>query len=181
MTPFQTLFLLGELVIAILMCWTIASMTMSLWHGAPFVPTSGALVEKILAQLPLKKGAKFLELGCGDGRIVCTAVKKYGVIGRGVEISWLWILLARMRAYVMGVSPHTHILHQNITHTDLAWADVIYIYMMPRFLDRYGKDILRKAKSGTVVASHTFEIEAITDKKTRSIDMGRYTLHLYLL
>lgn len=181
MTPFQTLFLVFELIVAMAMCWTIASMTMSMWHGAPFVPTSKTLVDNILKELDLKPGIRFLELGCGDGRVVCAAVKEYGVEGRGVEISWLWLIMARLRAYQMGVSKKTHILHQNITKTDLAWADVVYIYMMPRFLEKYGKVILEKAKKGTVIVSHSFEIDALKSSKTRSVDMEKYTLHFYIL
>jgi len=139
-------------------------MTMSMWHGAPYVRSKSDAIDAMLKELNLAKGTKFLELGCGDGRVICQAVKQYGAKGRGVDISWLWLILANIRAWRMGIRKEVQFVHQNIIDVDVTWADVIYIYMMPRFLAKHGQRIFNKAKPGTIVVSNTFDIPYLKDK-----------------
>src|SRR5687768_18477449 len=51
-----------------------------------FVPTPQTAVEKMLELAEVKKGDVVYDLGCGDGRIVVTAAKKYGAKGIGIDI-----------------------------------------------------------------------------------------------
>ena len=51
-----------------------------------YVPTDQVVVEKMLDMAKVKKDDLVYDLGCGDGRIVCTAAKKYGAKGVGVDI-----------------------------------------------------------------------------------------------
>lgn len=161
----QNIFLLFELFLAIACCAFIMSLTQSLWNGAPFVPSKDKDVDEIFRKVGLKKGMKFLELGCGDGRVVCKAVKNYGVIGRGVDVSWLWLICARVRAHIMGIHKQIVFRKEDIRMTDIAWADVIYLYMMPRFLDKYAEVIFAKCRPGTLVISYTFDIPALKGKE----------------
>ena len=51
-----------------------------------YVPTPQDVVDKMLDMAKVKKGDVVYDLGCGDGRIVFTAAKKYGAKGVGVDI-----------------------------------------------------------------------------------------------
>src|SRR5207245_11107306 len=51
----------------------------------PYVPTPRAVVEQMLELAEVKKGDVVYDLGCGDGRLVVTAAKKYGVKAVGVD------------------------------------------------------------------------------------------------
>src|SRR5438105_5395274 len=51
-----------------------------------YVPTSQEVVDKMLDMAKVKKDDIVFDLGCGDGRIVCSAAKKYGAKGVGVDI-----------------------------------------------------------------------------------------------
>ena len=162
MSTVQILFLLGELVVVLGVIVYLHSVTFSLLRGAPFVPTKSADIDEILKEINLRPGMKFLELGCGDGRVVCQAVKQYGVVGRGVDVSRLWLLFARARAQRLGIDKNVEFIHENIIRTDVAWADVIYLYMMPKFLDKHAQSIFAKCRPGTIVISYVFEIACLT-------------------
>lgn len=51
-----------------------------------YVPTPDNVVAKMLEVAKVKKGDVLYDLGCGDGRIVVTAAKKFGVRGFGFDI-----------------------------------------------------------------------------------------------
>src|SRR5207253_3922160 len=51
-----------------------------------YVPTPQEVVDKMLELANVKKGDVVYDLGCGDGRIVVTAAKKYGVKALGFDI-----------------------------------------------------------------------------------------------
>jgi hypothetical protein len=46
-----------------------------------YVPTDQAVVDKMLDMAKVTKDDIVFDLGCGDGRIVCSAAKKYGARG----------------------------------------------------------------------------------------------------
>src|ERR1700682_3108804 len=51
-----------------------------------YVPTEQVVVEKMLDMAKVKKDDIVYDLGCGDGRIVVTAAKKFGCKGVGIDI-----------------------------------------------------------------------------------------------
>ena len=51
-----------------------------------FVPTPQEVVDKMLELADVKKDDIVYDLGCGDGRIVVTAAKKYGAKAVGIDI-----------------------------------------------------------------------------------------------
>jgi cyclopropane fatty-acyl-phospholipid synthase-like methyltransferase len=51
-----------------------------------YVPTEQTVVEKMLDMAKVTKKDVVFDLGCGDGRVVCTAAKNFGAKGVGVDI-----------------------------------------------------------------------------------------------
>src|SRR6476661_1528392 len=70
---------------------------------APFVRTPQDVVDRMLALAQVTKADTVYDLGCGDGRIVITAAKKYGAHGVGVDIDPERIKDARENAKKAGV------------------------------------------------------------------------------
>src|SRR5207245_9832374 len=62
---------------------------------AIFVPTPQDMVEKMLELAAVKKADTVVDLGCGDGRIVVTAARKYGCKAAGYDIDPMCVRLSQ--------------------------------------------------------------------------------------
>jgi hypothetical protein len=171
------LFLVAWMVFMFFFMWYMVSLTLSLWHGAPFVPTDQNKLKSIFARAKLQKGQKFLELGSGDARVSRVAVKEFGVVARGVEVQWLWLAVSWVINRVQGVK--MELQHGYIEKADLRWADVIYIFMMPRFLKKFQSRLEADARPGTVIISHGFPIDCLEAKEIDRIDDKPYKTYVY--
>ena len=52
----------------------------------PFVPSTPARIEYLLDFIKLIEGDTLMDLGCGDGRVLITAAKRFGCKVIGVDI-----------------------------------------------------------------------------------------------
>lgn len=75
---------------------------------AIFVPTPEDVVEKMLTLAAVKKSDVVCDLGCGDGRIVVAAAKKYGCKVLGVDLDPECVRLARDKAAKEGMAARDH-------------------------------------------------------------------------
>src|SRR5690242_17046799 len=53
---------------------------------APYIPTPQDVVDRMLEVAQVTNKDTVFDLGCGDGRIVITAAKKFGAHGVGIDI-----------------------------------------------------------------------------------------------
>src|SRR5204862_5610591 len=51
-----------------------------------YIPTPASVVDKMLEMAKVTKDDVVFDLGCGDGRIVATAAKRFGAKGVGIDI-----------------------------------------------------------------------------------------------
>lgn len=138
--------------------------------GAPFVPTFGRYVKEILQKANLKKGQVFLELGSGDGRVVREAVKRYGVKGIGVEIHPVLIWYSRLLTKIVSLYTHPEgvkrlkdltFRRENFFKTDLSQAKVIFLFLLPKTIEKLKDKLLSKCQKGTLIISHGFKINGL--------------------
>ena len=112
-------------------------------RGAPFVGTQGKELDIIFSSIPITKNMTFLDIGCGDGRVVITAVKKYKVCGVGVDINPILIWIARISASWQKLH-NIKFYISDIEKTDFSKADIIYIYLFPKLVKNYQKKLRKK-------------------------------------
>jgi SAM-dependent methyltransferase len=151
-------FIFIELLIAIFFCIYMSLLFYSSLMGSPYVPTRKKAIRDILDRAKLKKGSLFIDLGCGDGRIVREAVSYKQVKGIGVDINPVLIFWARLKtrlAHMKGIEYKV----ENIYHTDISKADAIYIFLLPQFLRKLRPKLEKEAKKGTLIISHGFTIK----------------------
>ena len=90
-----------------------------------FVPTPQEVVDKMLELVEVKKNDLVYDLGCGDGRIVVTAAKKYGCRGVGYDIDPQRVIESMENVKNNNVQKLVHIEQKDIFTLDLSKASVI--------------------------------------------------------
>ncbi len=123
---------------------------------APYVPTPQEVVDKMLELAELKAGDVLYDLGSGDGRIVITAARRYGVRAVGFEINPALVKYSRDSVTEAGLAHLVEIREQDIRTVDLAPASVLTLYLYPAANLRLRSAILRHLKPGSRVVSHKF-------------------------
>jgi predicted RNA methylase len=98
------------------------------------------------------------DLGCGDGRIVITAAKKYGATGTGVDINPQRIKEANKNAAEALVTDKVKFVEGDLFETDFSKATVVTLYLLPAVNLRLRPILLSQLKPGTRIVSHAFDM-----------------------
>ncbi len=139
------------------LCYAISTIfVLGKTKGALFVSTSRAKIEAILDNLPMEPETRLVDLGCGDGRFLRAAFKRYGVKGVGFEINpWayflacLWNLLLRVPVKIK---------RKNFFKEDLSRYDVIFCYLFPDLLLELSPKLQKEVRVGTIIVSANFPL-----------------------
>jgi SAM-dependent methyltransferase len=135
-------------------------------YDVPYVPTPVEVVDEMLRLAGLKAGDVLYDLGCGDGRIVIAAAKRYGVRAIGVDIDPLRIRECEDNAAAAGLTGKVRFLRQDLFETDFRDATVITMYLLTSVNMRLRPKLLSDLKPGTRLVSHSFEMGEWRPDKT---------------
>ncbi len=133
-----------------------------------FVATPQDVVERMLEMAGVTKSDVLYDLGCGDGRIIVTAARKYGCKAVGYDLDPLRLEEARRNAARHGVSHLVTIERQDVLKTDLQEATVVTLYLGTEINDRLIPQ-LEKLRPGARIVSHEFALGDIPPDK--AVDM----------
>lgn len=124
----------------------------------PYVPTRQETVEEMLRMAQVSEKDVLYDLGSGDGRIVVTAAKQYGVRGTGVDLDPDRIAEARENARQAGVEDRVRFIQGDLFDTDFSAATVLTMYLLPEVNMKLRPRILAMPP-GMRVVSHAFDME----------------------
>lgn len=124
----------------------------------PYVPSTVPVVTKMLELASVTKNDIVYDMGCGDGRIVIMAAKKYGARGVGIDLDPVRIAEAKKNAEAEGVSHLVEFRAEDGTKTDISKATVVTLYMFKWFNNAIAPK-LQKLAPGSRVVAHDFDID----------------------
>lgn len=124
----------------------------------PYIPTPQQVVDRMLEIAGVTKNDFVIDLGCGDGRIVITAARRFGARGLGIEIDARLVAQARELALKADVANRTQFDVQDALATNLAEATVLTLYLGPDLNDKLMPRILETMRPGARVVSHDFPL-----------------------
>jgi SAM-dependent methyltransferase len=130
-------------------------LTHKITQGAMFVPSAGIRVNTFLDAVPMNDKSLLVDIGCGDGRVLRAARRRYGVMALGFEVNPLAYFIARIRNLgIKGIQ----VSRKNFWKVDIGDADVVFCYLFPDVLERLVEKLERELRSGALVISCNFPL-----------------------
>jgi SAM-dependent methyltransferase len=125
------------------------------WKGAPYVPILKRESDGFFKLADLKPGQTLIDLGSGDGRLLRAAAKR-GVHCIGYEINPIMVLISKIVCWRYRKLVTIHLA--DMWRADLPPADVIYVFLLPRYMEQLDHWLSQQITRPTRLISYAFEI-----------------------
>jgi len=122
--------------------------------------TPNNVMDVMFEMANLKKDDLLFDLGCGDGRVVVAAAKRFGLAGVGIEIDPEKIIESRKRARASGVENRVYFANRDLFQTDFSRATVLALFLSTDVLEKLRPRLLRQLRPGTRIVLHTHSMGA---------------------
>ena len=138
--------------------------------NSPYVATPTPVVDAMLQLAHAKKSDVVYDLGCGDGRILIEAAKRFGAHGVGVDNNPVRIQEAHENAKRAGVSNLVQFRLGDLYNTNVENATIVALYLLPDVNIRLRPKLKAQLKPGARIVSHNFGMGDWKPKKKQVVD-----------
>ncbi len=148
-------------------------------RDAPFVPSSSECVMKFIAMIKLTPKDIFVDLGCGDGRLLVTAAKYAKCHCVGIEIQPTLFEKAQQNVIKAGVSEYVRVINSDFKSVEcrsiLQQATVIFLYLMPTIMPWVTETLNKYVRKGCRVISYVNDLGRISPSQTKHITIHKWS------
>ena len=144
-----------------------------------FLPTPQSIVKQMLELASVKPGDVVYDLGCGDGRVVITAAKQYGVRAVGIDIDPERINQSMENAHKAGVEDRVSFRNEDLFQADISEATVVTLYLLHSLNLKLRPKLWRELKPGTRIVSYNFNMGDWPPEKKVGVMSG--TIYLWTI
>jgi predicted RNA methylase len=113
-------------------------------------------VRKMLEMAEVGPSDLVYDLGCGDGRTIITAARRYGAQAVGIEIDPLRYLWCQILITVLGLREQVRVVYGSFFEHDLSDADVVTCYLLQSTNENLEDKLKRELHLSTRVVSNRF-------------------------
>ena len=146
--------------------------------NAPFVATRPEIVEVMLKLAEVGPKDVVYDLGCGDGRLVIAAAKRYGARGLGVDIDRELIDRATADAQWEGVADRARFTTSDLFELDLRPASVVTLYLGLEINMKLAPKLRSQLAPGARIVSNRFDMGGAWPPE-RTVQHGDTPVHLW--
>lgn len=140
------------------------------------MPSSMQVVNRMMEMAEVGPDDVVYDLGCGDGRMLIAAARRFHARAVGIEIDPLRYIWCQFLITILGQRKRIRIVFGNLFNQDISEADVVMCYLMPDALQKLEKKFKQELRSGTRVVSNRFAFPTL-DKVREDGDATLYLLY----
>lgn len=141
-----------------ILTFIILSFGLGALFGAPWVPAFRRDFDELFQLTKVGAGTEFVDLGCGDGKVLLAAARA-GANVTGYEINPLLWAIAWLRLLPFGHRAHVRL--GSYWGRELNRYDVIWLYLIDHHMPRMARTLAQKARSDAMVISYMFAFPRI--------------------
>lgn len=149
-------------------------------YDVRYEPSEPEVISKMLTMANVTGDDIVYDLGCGDGRIVITAAKKYGAQGVGIDIDPERIVESKENALKEGVTDKVRFIEQSLFDADISKATVIMLFLLPSVNLKLRPKLFRELAPGTRIVSHEHYMGEWEPDRTAEVEADGRNHMVYL-
>lgn len=157
LTFYYSLWVLGVIfvILNVSLLWT--------WKlGAAWDPTPMKVINKILEYLEPKETDVVYDLGCGDGRFIIEAAKKYKCKAVGIEIDPIRYFITKLRVKLLGLGNRVKIVWGNFFDYPLNDATIVFCFLTEEANRKLEIKFSKELSYGTIIVSYVWRMNGFT-------------------
>src|ERR1035437_8150401 len=154
--------MLLDLIILLIILFLLLLLSMVWPPDSPWAPwwrTSHKTARAICKLAKIKKGDLIYDLGSGDGTALITAAKEFEAFGVGIQIDPIRYWISKIRIQRSGLTKRIKVINKNFFKQDIKEADVVFVYLVPKALNKLLPKFKRELEKGTRIISFVYEIK----------------------
>ncbi len=144
---------LGFIILGIL---TLVSVSWPNKRGAPYWPTRLKKVRQMLTMANVQPGELVFDLGCGDGRIIVMAARRFNARAVGIEIDLIRYLWCQFLITILGLRKKVRVIYGDLFTKDISNADVVICFLLQNTNDKLESKLIEELRPNARVVSHTY-------------------------
>jgi len=119
-----------------------------------YSPSGSGVVNRMLELATVRPGDMVFDLGCGDGRIVIEAAKRYGVRGVGIDLDPARIRECLENARTAGVEHLVEFRQADVMQADCSPATIVMMYLPSKACLQISARLMQELRPGARIVSH---------------------------
>lgn len=147
---------------------------------APYVPSQSIVVERVLKIANVKPKDTVIDLGCGDGRILISAIRDFKAKKAiGYELNPELCSKTKEEVENLGYENRIQIFNKDLFNADLSEATVITLYLTTSGNRLLRPKLKKETIRGTRIVSHDFDIQPW--RASKKIEFLGHTIYLFII
>ena len=147
----------------------------------PYLPSPESVIKLGLELADLRAGERMVDLGCGDGRVLVIAARRFGAYAVGIELNPLLVKLAARECALSGVKDCTEVVAGDFFAFDVSRFDVVYCYPSPSITRRLSFKLVSECRRGCRVVVHDHPLEGVDPVAVEELpSQGPHVHRVYL-
>ena len=136
---------------------------------SPWSATPKRVVRKMLELAEIKPGETLYDLGCGDGRVLIEASKRYGIESVGIECQEKWVRKSNENVRTNGLENLVTIVDGDIFDQDLSGADIVFTYLTNGGMNILKDKLSAELKDDARIVSHLSTFKNVKPKSQHRV------------